>query len=266
MVPPPRLPEYDVSDVQFLTLGILLHGGKFERDIVSSLKGDFGWNAKSGYTAYYSLLKRFRQLGLIRSHKLGSERAYQLTKRGFERWKAALDYYRQAVAYWDAKASDPKLFRYTEDVETPPQVGPEYHERLPREDELAKLREKASPAFRRILDFALEAKVRLSTAANIEIGNCNFPEKVLEVQVYNTRGEPTKRTRVRLTDRAIEILKEAIGSETSGLVFRSPRGRPWTMQYLSHTLTKLKKRCGIPHDVVISGRGGRAMANRETQT
>jgi integrase len=104
----------------------------------------------------------------------------------------------------------------------------------------AKVRDES---FRDLLTFAWETGSRPQEARHIEPRHVNLDARRIEIPPAEAKGR--KRWRIiRLTDRALAIIKRLLSTSTDGKLFRNLRGRPWNRQAISCRFQRLKKKLG----------------------
>ncbi len=253
--PPALQGLYLLNDLQFAVVGRCIASLQSGREIKRWLREECGYCPGSGKSAEYHLLKGFEEQGLIRGYVVLNETAYKATKKGFDLWCATYDYREQASEYW-ALTRNGHYSAADFSNEATPAKKPA-RERPPTEYERKLIIANSPSAFRDLYCFSLNAKVRLTDILNARIESINWKAKTLQLEAEATDGRKIKNRHLGLSEDAVADLRRVAGERKTGPIFLNNHGNPWNVAAVSAFFRAIKRRCKIPREVMLSGRGGK---------
>ena len=121
--------------------------------------------------------------------------------------------------------------------------------RLPTPAEIAAITEHASPQFRLIYSALRNSGARPGELCNARIDN--IQDGMIVLSRHKTFRKTGKPRRIAIGQRLQRLIDVAIGGRPDGKIFLSPRGRPWTVQGLSKTFLRLRRKAGLPDDLCL---------------
>lgn len=134
-----------------------------------------------------------------------------------------------------------------------PRPAMTYRERLPTKQELAKLRSRFKPDFRRFFEALLQSGARPGELASARIewietvNGC----RILRLPRHKTARKTGRPREIPIGERLGKILDRAIGQRREGLIFVRSSGRPWTVKLLSARFRTARDALGITREVVL---------------
>ncbi len=123
-------------------------------------------------------------------------------------------------------------------------------DRIPTEDESAKILQHSSPAFKLLYTGLRQSGARPNELARLRIEeHLDWQKGVISLAEHKTAGKTGKPRIIAIGKKFGAILKEAIGERTSGPVFLSPHGKAWTVSGISATYRRIREKAGLPRDL-----------------
>lgn len=262
----PQLPELPscalLNDVAFAVCGFLLNGVQTAKQLIEQLRS-IGWNPKSGKSAEYRIIRNFEDQGLISTMEWGGGTVCAITVHGFDAWESTFEFRRRTLEFFGPKRPQKRPKGLAEPVHRG--LPPLPVERPPTEEEHKALLEKAKPEFRRVYEFSRASGARPMDLLNAQIEGFSRDNRFLLLNDMAVTGRKIALRAIPLNDECLAILNDAIGKRRSGEIFLGPKGTPWTYSNFSGTFRRIRKACGIPDEVVLSGRGGKVAAEVQTR-
>jgi DNA-binding PadR family transcriptional regulator len=247
----PVLPGLGMSSRQFAVCAILVGGPKSFGRIRDDLK-KMGWKTQPNGASV--LLRRAERAGLVVSERFDKEsKLFRLTKRGLRELKAVNSFNSAVNRLWGNQIEKAIFDQFPAERGT--SKAPT-KERAATEEEFARIVGAASIQFSRVLRFARILGLRVYDVANARIEAFNSKKSELQLEEKSLTNRPIREQVVRLDEKAKQILRDAIESRRSGLIFLNVAGKAWTTGVLSRNFMLARKRAGLPVEVVMSGRGG----------
>lgn len=111
-------------------------------------------------------------------------------------------------------------------------------------DDIRRVLDATSGAFRDIVEFMWETGCRPSEAMTVESRHADFAAGVVTMR-GKTSGKTGKDRTIYLTPRAAEILRHNVSANTVGPAFRSERGNPWQRHAMAQRFARLRRRLGM---------------------
>lgn len=133
-------------------------------------------------------------------------------------------------------------------IEKPP-VG--QRDRLPTEAETAALLAKASPAFLMIYTALRQCGARPNELCRATCEHYDAAKGVIVLKQHKTARKTGKPRRIPVGKKLRELLAQSLETRTTGPLFLSPAGKPWTPENLSRTYTRLRKAAGLTAGLVL---------------
>lgn len=124
-------------------------------------------------------------------------------------------------------------------------------ERLPTEAETQKILATASPAFRLIYQALRQSGARPNELARATFDHWDQLAGVIVLADHKTAEKTGQARRIAVGEALAKILAVATSGRTTGPLFVSPRGTPWTSAGLTQTFTRLRTRAGLPSDLIL---------------
>lgn len=125
--------------------------------------------------------------------------------------------------------------------------------RIPTEDETTAILRRAHKRFRLIYTALRLSGARPGELARAQISDYDTAKGCITLApTQHKTGRKTGKPRVIVVGKKFsKLLKLAIGKRTSGPIFRSPRGTPWTVNNLSQTYSRLRDAAGLDAELVL---------------
>lgn len=244
-----RIPERELVSVQAAILALLAEEPKSFSKLREKLK-EIGWNAETRQ-AMYGHMTRLEDDGLIISEPFDDgNRLLRLTKKGCI---TAIDYRDFHAALFERiDEVSPDDFP---DIRSKPRNPPK-KQRHPTAEEVAMLLDESDQEFGRLLEFShvYGRKVSDLIGARIEDYCEERQELTLPEQTENGRAIDERLVKVA-SYRGREIIQQAVADRQEGEIFLTKQGQPWTINKFGATFRRLRRKCGLPSNVVSSGRG-----------
>lgn len=124
-------------------------------------------------------------------------------------------------------------------------------DRLPNEAETAKILATASPAFKLIYQALRQSGARPNELARATFEHWDQSAGVIVLDQHKTAEKTGQARRIAVGEALGKILVVATSGRTSGTLFVSPRGKPWTSAALTQTFTRLRTKAGLPSDLIL---------------
>lgn len=124
-------------------------------------------------------------------------------------------------------------------------------ERIPTEAEVAKVEELASPAFLAIYRALRQSGARPGELASAQVEHYDRAKGLIVLRDHKTARATGKARKIGVGEKLAAILAEAIGERTTGPIFLTEKGKPWTSQKLSKTYKALVRQAGLAEDLVL---------------
>jgi integrase len=166
----------------------------------------------------------------------------------------------RAIMNWHSQQNDEPQRKWYPNLP----VIPEYQQRWFTQDEIRGLVQAASGQYRVLFQLAGFSGLRAGELFGLHVADINFDRGVVRVRRSVWRGaEVTTKTKkgyrdVLIDSGTVQMLKEYLGSRTSGRVFQSRTGTPLdTSNVLSEVLYPLCEKLSIPRGGLHAFRHGR---------
>jgi len=130
-----------------------------------------------------------------------------------------------------------------------PRIG--RRERIPTAEEIAVLLKGASPAFRLIYTGLSQSGARPGELCRAQISNVDWTKGTITLPQHKTARKTGKPRVIPIGKNFGNTLQKAINRRQIGPIFRSPKGRAWTIENLSGTHRRLRDAAGLPKDLVL---------------
>jgi integrase len=130
-----------------------------------------------------------------------------------------------------------------------PRIG--RRERIPTAEEIAALLKVASPAFRLIYTGLSQSGARPGELCRAQISNVDWTKGTITLPQHKTDRKTGKPRVIPIGKNFGNTLEKAIDHRQAGPIFRSPKGRDWTIENLSGTHRRLRDAAGLPKDLVL---------------
>ena len=124
-------------------------------------------------------------------------------------------------------------------------------ERIPRAEEIVTLLKGASPAFRLIYTGLSQSGARPGELCRAQISNVDWTKGTITLPQHKTARKTGKPRVIPIGKNFGKTLQTAIDRRPAGPIFRSPKGRDWTVENLSGTHRRLRDAAGLPKDLVL---------------
>jgi integrase len=124
-------------------------------------------------------------------------------------------------------------------------------ERIPTRQEIVALLKRASPAFRLIYTGLSQSGARPGELCRAQIGNVDWTKGKITLAEHKTARKTGRPRIIPIGKNFTKTLKKAIDRRQAGPIFRSPRGRAWTIENLSGMHRRLRDAAGLPKDLVL---------------
>lgn len=118
-------------------------------------------------------------------------------------------------------------------------------------EDIAKIQKAASPAFWLIFQALRQCGARPSELANAQIENWNREKGLIVLRDHKTATKTGVDRRIGVGAGMKKILEEATAGRTSGPLFVSTTGIPWTVDRLSQAFGYLRKKLGLQTGLVL---------------
>lgn len=124
-------------------------------------------------------------------------------------------------------------------------------ERVPTDEETAKLLEHATPAFRDIYQALRLSGARPNELVRARIEDLDPALGAIVLKEHKTAKKVGKPRVIPIGERLAELIQRVIGERTTGPIFLNQRGKPWSTGYLSQVHKTLRDKAGLPKDLVL---------------
>lgn len=124
-------------------------------------------------------------------------------------------------------------------------------ERIPTDEETAKILEAGTPAFVRIYRALRQTGARPGELCGATIEQWQRDQGVIVLTDHKTAAKTGRDRRIAVGQKFSELLNEAVGDRTSGPIFLDDNGLVWNARRLSATYRKLRDKLGLPKDLVL---------------
>jgi integrase len=124
-------------------------------------------------------------------------------------------------------------------------------EKLPTPAQTAQLLEHASAEFRLIYEALRRTGARPSELCRATIADWRLDEEAIVLQEHKTAEKTGRPREIPVGSKVAQLLRQAIGDRTEGPIFLSPRGKPWSANYLSKIYRQLRDAAGLPKHLVL---------------
>jgi integrase len=130
-----------------------------------------------------------------------------------------------------------------------PRVG--RRDRIPTAVETEAILAHASPSFRLIYSALRQCGARPGELCRATIADIDRTANAIVLREHKTVRKTGQARRIPIGRKLSEMLKQAIGIRTEGPVFLTPTGRPWRVENLSRTYSRMRNLAGLPKDLVL---------------
>ena len=130
-----------------------------------------------------------------------------------------------------------------------PRVG--QRERVPTAAETAAILLRASPQFRLIYSALRQCGARPGELCRATIADIDRAANAIVLREHKTARKTGKPRRIPIGRKLGELLTQAIVDRKAGPIFLSPAGKPWKVNNLSRTYSRLRDLAGLPRDLVL---------------
>jgi integrase len=133
-------------------------------------------------------------------------------------------------------------------IEKPPSTK---RSRIPTPEETAAILRDATPEFRLAYRALRMTGARPGELAAMKIEDWNRAGNVIVLTEHKTKRKTGLDRRIAVGEKLLPLLQEAAGDRTAGPLFLTPQGKGWKTSSLSQTYRRLRKRAGLPDDLVL---------------
>jgi integrase len=130
-----------------------------------------------------------------------------------------------------------------------PHVG--QRDRLPTADDTTAILARASPEFRLIFSALRQCGGRPGELCRATIADIDRAANAIVLREHKTARKTGKPRRIPIGRKLGDLLAQAIGERQAGPIFLSPAGKPWKVNNLSRTYSRLRDLAGLPRDLVL---------------
>jgi integrase len=124
-------------------------------------------------------------------------------------------------------------------------------DRLPTPQETERILAAASPAFRLFYRALRLSGARPNELARATVADIDRTRRQIVLKEHKTARKTGAPRRIPLGTALTAVIAQACAGRRSGHLFLSPRGRPWTIGNLDRTFAALRRRCGLPRELVL---------------
>jgi integrase len=124
-------------------------------------------------------------------------------------------------------------------------------DRLPTDDETARLLARASPQFRAMYQALRQSGARPGELCRATIADWDKTAGAIVLKQHKTARKTGKPRVIPVGKILRAMLVRAVGRRTSGPLFLSPTGQGWTPDNLGRTYTRLRQAAGLPQGLVL---------------
>lgn len=126
-------------------------------------------------------------------------------------------------------------------------------ERIPTLEEVARIKQIASPAFRLVFEALRRSGARPNELANAMIADWKQAEFMIVLTKHKT-ARKTGRPRKIIVGKKLEaIIRESIGERTEGPLFLTPQNNKWVTDTLSQTFARYRNELNIDRALKLYG-------------
>lgn len=122
-------------------------------------------------------------------------------------------------------------------------------DRLPTEAETNAILAEASPAFRLIYSALRQSGARPNELARARIEDID--QGLIVLADHKTASKTGKPRTIAIGKKLGDLIRKGIGTRTTGPIFLSPNGRPWTAAGISATYRRIRDRLQLPRDLCL---------------
>jgi integrase len=127
----------------------------------------------------------------------------------------------------------------------------EQRDRVPTTAETDAILTRASSEFRLIYLALRQCGARSGELCRATIADIDPTANAIVLREHKTARKTGKPRRIPIGRKLGELLDQAIGTRTEGPIFLSPAGKPWKVNNLSRTYSRLRDLAGLPRDLVL---------------
>jgi len=124
-------------------------------------------------------------------------------------------------------------------------------DRVPTPEETKQILQDASPEFTLIYTALRQSGARPGELCGLQLEHLDAARKMITLANHKTARKTGKPRRIPVGTKLRKLIDMGLGSRTSGHVFLSPSGKPWTVENLSRTYTRLRKAAGLTEGLVL---------------
>lgn len=250
----PKLLTFDISQIQYVILGLLASGPKSVAKLRELLADDFEWQTKQ-MEFINPILRRWEDEGLLYTEEFDEgNRLVRLTAAGFRKWSEAFDFFAQLDRKWSSVRSSRRPEDFSDNIK--PKERTPIIQRPPTAEESEAILKHARPDFAPIYRFSIASNVRVFDLANAQMENIDWTAGVLTLEPKSVSGRKIKNRRIALTDDLRQMLRRAVGTRTTGLIFPPKTGDQWREPRLTRMFREARTAAGLSDEIVMAGRGG----------
>lgn len=133
-------------------------------------------------------------------------------------------------------------------LEKPP-IGLRYQ--LPTAEQTQALLAVASPEFVLIYEALRQSGARPGELCRAQISDLDAARRTIVLKEHKTAKKTGQPRRILIGAKLAKLLAAAIGDRTGGPIFRTKQRKPWTPGNLTRTYARLRKRAGLPPELVL---------------
>jgi integrase len=135
-----------------------------------------------------------------------------------------------------------------DDIEKP---AGRMRERLPTEAEVEQIKAQAAPAFRLVYQALRQCGARPNELARATVAHWDRDARQIVLTEHKTARKTGQARRIAVGDKLQGLLTESLGDRTSGPLFVTPTGKPWTTESLSSSFRKARNAAGLDRSLVL---------------
>jgi DNA-binding PadR family transcriptional regulator len=248
-----RFPKLQI--IEFVILAHLLPGGSPASALKKLLHDTYGWQP----TAFYSIIKRMADAGLIDVHRSAStdggevrQRSwYEITEVGRLHWRETFGFFLSVSEAWKPAADSipagavPELKKLTS-------VAGRAEVRVANSEEAELIVREAAPEFARIFAVSRDLGVLLIDLISSKVEDFSPSNMQLRIVLPAIRpGAAESEYLLSVSDAVAKLIRIAIDGRQNGPIFLSPQGKQWEEVNLRMHFSRLRRKLGFSPNVMM---------------
>lgn len=122
---------------------------------------------------------------------------------------------------------------------------------LPTSEQVAAIKAHSSTEFALVYQALRQSGARPNELARATVADWDRSENLIILQDHKTATKTGQPRRIAVGEKLRVLIEQGLDGRTSGPLFLTPRGKPWTSASLGQTFARARKLAGVPQSIKL---------------